>query len=278
MNLLDFMWQFDTEDKCLAYLEALRWDMKCKRCGNRMTKLKNRKEYWCSLSKCRYHQSLTNWTIFHRSSTSLQKWFLAIHIISNSKKWMSAKQLSKEVKVTYKTARRMFHQIRKLMKHDVKLFKWISEVDETYIWGKKKWGRLHGWQKHKTMVFWILNRDSGQVVGYVWEKATSHFVETHILTHVKKKSRICSDEWKWYKSLGLYYQHDTVCHSQYEWAVWDTTTNSIEWFWSQLKRGILWIYHHVSRQRMQSYVNEFCFRYNHRKSEGEIFTILLNKI
>ena len=277
MNLQDFMWKFDTEEKCLAYLESLRGNMKCKRCGSRMTKFKNRKEYWCNRSKCRYHQSLTNWTIFHRSSTPLQKWFLAMHILSSFKKGVSAKQLSKEIKVTYNTARRMFHQIRKLMKDETPLFEGVSEVDETYI-GGKKCGRIKWRGTKKAMVVGIVNRESGKVHAIVWEKPSAPLLETFILTHVKKGSRICSDEWTGYKSLSLYYQHDSICHSRFERANGDITTNTIEGFWSLLKRSIKWIYHRVSKQWLQAYVNEACFRYNHRKSWEGIFTILLNKI
>ncbi len=159
MNLVELMSQFPSEDRCRTCLERLRWpnDVECPRCDSkRIARRKNRAQFQCR--SCRYDFSVTSGTIFHDSHLPLRKWFLAVYLIAESKKGISANQLKRSLAVTYKTAWYLCHRIRAALREvDAQLLKGIVEVDETFVGGEMK-GEGRGHKGNKTVVVGALQR------------------------------------------------------------------------------------------------------------------------
>jgi transposase-like protein len=199
---------------------------------------------------------------------------------------ISAKQLERELGVTYKTAWRMFHQIRKMLSEDGdEPMSGTVELDETYYGGHRKGtppGR-RGEDSHKTPVFGIAERKSDKSKGRVVAIAVRNTQRKTVMPHVKKKvlpeSMVYTDEYKVYDTLNQEgYQHDRVHHAEEIYVAGDVHTNTIEGFWSLLKRGIAGVYHSVSSKHLQGYLNEYAFRYNHRKDERPMFLTMLGRV
>jgi transposase-like protein len=192
----------------------------------------------------------------------------------NGKKGISALQLQREISVTYKTAWRILHKIREAMGKDndddddfTGLMQGITEADETYVGGKEENKHKHKkFTSVKSIVFGMINRDTQKAKAFLVESAKYHDLAEHIIKNVEMGSTLITDEHSSYRALKTYYKHKTICHSAKEYVRSDIHTNSIESFWSTLKRGIYGIYHHVSKKHLQNYVNELCFRYNNREN------------
>jgi len=218
-------------------------------------------------------------TIFEGSRTPLKQWFYAIFTMSATRSGVSAKQLERELGVTYKTAWRMFRQIRILMQstaHD-KISGEI-EIDETYVGGRNR-KHLGGRSlDNKTPVLGIVQRDgilSAQKVKNCKTSTIMPIIKEHVLTF----SMIYTDEFTSYNELRRsHYFHKKVNHSTNQWVDDRVHTNTIEGFWSTLKRGINGVYHSVSRKYLQNYVDEYVFRYNHRLDKQPMFLTILEKI
>lgn len=216
-------------------------------------------------------------TIMEGTTTPLTDWFFAMYLFSVSKNGVSAKELQRSLGVTYKTAWRIGHKIRDLMndKQD-KLLKGIVEVDESLIGGKVKGGK-RGWgAENKTCLFGMIERDGGVKVSVI-EERTREAIYSEINSGVAKGSTVYSDEFKAYKTLSTQgYTHGSVVHSKNQWKDGDCHTNSIEGYWSNLKKSILGTHTHISKKHMHRYLNEFAFRHNNRK--GNIFEEMLKQI
>jgi transposase-like protein len=159
INLVNLIERFRTDEKCRAYLTELKWPkgVECPRCKSQsVSTIAERDQYDCN--KCRYQFSVTSGSIFHDSHLPLWKWFLTIYLMIESKKGISANQVSRTVKVTYKTAWYLCHRVRAAMREvSVDLLKGIVEVDETYVGGK-----IHGtdqWRRNKAVVVGAVERD-----------------------------------------------------------------------------------------------------------------------
>lgn len=275
-SLSELVARLPDEQTCIRYLEVIRWHgkpvspfdttSKVYKCKNNLYKCKNTGKYF----NARYG------TLFHRSSVPLQKWYMAIWIFMTHRKGISSVQLGKDIGVTQKTAWFMLHRIRECFgdENNSKL-KGIVEIDETFIGGKNKnrhWdkkvknsqGRSF---KDKTPVFGMLER-GGKVVAKVVKNTQTKTLSREIRKTIKTGSTIFSDEWC-YGNLNRKYQHSYIDHSRKQYAVGDITTNSIESFWAVMKRGIIGIYHNVSRKYLQKYVDEFVFRHNTRNLEPQ---------
>jgi len=278
-TIKQFHERYPDDDSCLQKLFDERFgglDV-CPNCQKpaKFHRIKTRRRYDCQF--CAYQLHPTADTIFHKSSTSLKNWFFAIWLFSNSKNGVSAKELERHLGVTYKTAWRMAKQIRLLFAdqdQDGELLNDIVEADETYIGGKQKGKRGRG-AANKTPVIGIAERD-GEVKAIVAENTKASTIIPFIKENVEQGSEVMTDEYLSYTSVSMNgFQHSTINHSSGNYVNGIIHTNTIEGFWSQLKRSINGTYHSVSPKYLQSYVDEFAFRYNLRHSSQHLFQVLL---
>lgn len=268
MTLVKLTEMFHSEERCRAYLEALRWPdgVRCPRCDStRISRIQKRDQYDCD--SCRYQFSATAGTIFHDSHLPLWKWFLAIYIIGESKKGISSNQLKRTLGVSYKTAWYLTHRIRAAMKDSGPLpLKGIIEVDETYVGGKSK-GKGRGYVGNKTMVVGAVER-GGEIRLQVEKRNDRKTLHTFIKSHVSDEAEaIYTDEWPAY--LGIADEntrHETVNHSQEEWVRGDVHTNGVEGVWSLFKRSVVGSYHQLSAKHLPAYIDEMAFRFNNRNN------------
>ncbi len=271
MNLLEFQKKFSDEQACRDWLAEERWGKQsatCVHCGCKETyKYEDGRLFKCK--KCKKQFTVRIGTIFEDSRIPLIKWFIAIYLFSSMKKGISSIQLSKYVEVTQKTAWFMLHRIREVMKGGNDPFNGITEIDEAYIGGSDT--NKHKDKKgisQKTTVIGIVNRDTKQVKAFkVIDNKAEHLLP-RINVNVERGSTIITDTYFGYDRLRKNYNHETIKHSAEEYVRNDARTafkihtNTIEGFWSHLKRGITGIYHWASEKHMQKYCNEFSFRYN----------------
>ena len=259
-----FKAEYPDDDACLEAVFQNRFgDLKdCPKCGvvdTKFYRVKKRQCYACM--HCGYQLHPLANTIFRKSSTPLTNWFHAIYLFSVAKNGVSAKELECHLGVTYKTAWRMCKHIRLLMQQESGKLTGEVETDETYIGGKHS--RRVGFSK-KQVVFGLVERNGRAMTSHV-KSSGARILVPAIQGNVELSAHIYSDEWRSYKSLPkLGYAHTTVNHSALEYVRGSAHTNTIEGFWSQLKRSIDGTYHAVSPKYLQSYLNEFTFRYNLR--------------
>jgi transposase-like protein len=275
----NFEKEFPNDDACLEWIKNSRWPkgIFCNKCG-KVTKhhrVSNRTCYECDW--CGNQVYPTAGTIFHKSSTPLKLWFRAIYQMASTRGGISAKQIERETGVTYKTAWRMFHQIRKLLAEDTNPLREQVEVDETYMGGKRPGKRGRG-AAGKTIVAGIAQR-KGKIMAFKVPDVKANTLMLIIIGKVVQNSSVYTDELHSYnrlKSLG--YDHESVSHASKVYVSGNVHTNTIDGFWSLLKRGINGTYHAISGKYLQSYVDEYVFRYNHRKDEAPMFKVFLNRI
>jgi transposase-like protein len=223
---------FKDDNACLEFLYQARYaDKPCARCGKqyRFTRIKTRKVYSCN--NCASHISPTAGTIFHKSDTPLTLWFHAIFLMSTSKNGVAAKELERQLGVTYKTAWRLARQIRLIMKDEGDLLKGVIEVDETYIGGKQKgvMGRAVK-NSNKMVVFGMVER-GGQAKAFAVPDSRGETLLPHFKANAVKGSTIMSDQYTVYDILPyMGYQHYAINHTK-NFARGTITTNSIEGFW-----------------------------------------------
>ena len=266
MNLMKLMEDFGDEDKCRQYLETLRWPdgVRCPRCESpKCYYTKTRGQWECD--SCGYHFSVTSGTALHGSHLPMQKWMVAVYLMIEGRKGISALQLKRTIDVAYQTAWYLCHRIRDAMDEAKPLpLKAKIEIDETYVGGKtRNMGR--GYKGNKTTVIGMVQRE-GKIILQVIpgrDKETLHaFIEAHSADDTEV---YFTDEWAAYDGIeDEDTRHETVNHSLEEWVRGDAHTNSIENIWSLLKRSIVGSYHHVSAKHLQAYLDELEWRFNNR--------------
>lgn len=261
-TIADFKKEYPDDAACLRSVLDNRYGDTCPKCGVVGVKfypITGRKGFACS--ECRKHIYPLADTIFRKSETSLWNWFYAIYQFSVAKNGVSAKELQRSLGVTYKTAWRMCKQIRLLMAQEGIVLEGAIEVDETYIGGRRKMANKYS---NKSAVFGAVERD-GLVKAKHVKSTGVRVLMPEIETGVKQGASIYSDEYQGYKSLARRgYTHTTVNHSTLEYARGSAHTNTIEGFWGNMKNSITGTYRAVSPKYLQSYVDEFVFRYNYR--------------
>jgi hypothetical protein len=282
--------EFPTDDACLERIKEQRFPdgvTDCHKCEEprKHYRVKGRTAYACET--CGNHIYPLAGTIFEKSSTKLRIWFHAMYLMGSTRCGISAKQIQRETGVTYKTAWRIFHQIRKLMAEEIQLGGSGSagvEMDEMYHGGRRKndSGRLlKGDLAKKTMVTGIVER-KGRIVARVSQELTMVATGALVKEYVLPQTTIFTDEFASYAAIpkmeGMGYQHRRINHSQKVYVSGDVHTNTIEGFWSLVKRGIGGVYHSVSAKYLQSYLDEYSFRYNRRDSGNLVFSSILARV
>ena len=278
-TIAQFNKDFPDDDACLEWLRNQLYHKKiyCPTCAKptKHHRIRTRKVYGCDY--CGHQISPTADTIFEHSPTSLKHWFYAIYLMSATRCGISAKQIQRETGVTYKTAWRMFHQIRSLLRDDIEPSTGEFELDETYIGGRKHGKRGRG-ASGKALVFGVAKR-KGEVSASPINDLKGSTVYPIVKRRVLPTSTVYTDEFKTYDSIKrLGYKHIRVNHGDEVWVIGNAHTNTLEGFWSLLKRGISGVYHSVSEKWLQNYINEYGFRYNHRKDDKPMFLTVLEKI
>jgi transposase-like protein len=284
----DFNRMFPDEDSCLEWLKNYLYPdgIFCQAC-QRITKhhkVVSRKSYSCDY--CGNHVHPTAGTIYHKSSTPLKTWFYAVFKMASTRCGISAKQIQRETGVTYKTAWRMFKQIRSMLSEDVEPLSGKVECDETFVGGKAK--NMHKSKREakikgrgavgKTVVAGAVER-KGRVVARVVPDTLSDTLVPFVTEKVLPESFVFTDESPSYNPLSSQgYHHKRVHHASKVYVVGDAHTNTIEGFWSLVKGGIGGVYHSVGAKYLQTYFDEYAFRYNRRNDITPMFWSVMTQV
>jgi transposase-like protein len=278
-TIKDFQREYPDDAACLEWLRQSRWPkgIKCETC-KRITKhhrITKRPAYACD--RCGHHVYPLAGTILEKSPTSLQTWFYAMYLMASTRCGVSAKQIQRETGVTYKTAWRICKQIRLVLAEQITLEGSSVEVDETYIGGYRPGKRGRG-AAGKSIVIGAVKRGGPITVQVIPDVKASTLVP-FVREKVMPKSIIYTDELPSYNHLKrLGYVHKRIHHATKVYVQGDIHTNNIEGFWSLAKRGIDGVYHAVSRKYLQTYMNEYAFRYNRRNDERPMFEAMLSQL
>ncbi len=296
---MEFARQFPDDETCLRFLWDTRYNLggdeaHCQRCEEirlfRRYEGKQQRRAW-TCTACGFQVYPTAGTIFHKSSTSLWLWFHAMYLMTSTRCGISAKQLERELGVTYKTAWRMFTLIRnELMTQDDDQLSGSVEVDETYVGGKprlsdkaefaktrnprqaaQKWS-----DKKKVPVLGMVER-GGRVRAHVVPSTQRPTLIPQVVRSVAQDATVYTDDARVYKRTlpKAGFNHQVISHTTGVYVSGDIHTQTIEGFWSLVKRGISGTHHAVSPKWLQGYLNEYVWRYNHRDDGRAMFGLLL---
>ena len=291
-TLRDFDREFPNDDACLNHLVEQRWPgriTQCEKCGveRKHYRIKGRTAFSCD--HCGTQIYPLAGTIMEKTTTPLKTWFYAMYLMGSTRCGISAKQIQRECGVTYKTAWRMFKLIRSLLSEGVLQLEGPTvEVDETYMGGVQKGqrGRPPGFDQKKTPVVAIVQR-RGKVIAKAIPQVDSFALTGLIKKHVTPKSTIYTDEFAAYNKvrylrtddgIPLQYRHRRIKHSDGVYVKGDIHTNTVEGLWSLIKNGIRGVYHSVSPDHLQSYLDEYTFRYNRRHDGNQQFRAILKRV
>lgn len=287
-SMVEFMREFADDAACLDWLWRQRYapdgyHAHCPSCDRerKFHRVKDRPAYDCDT--CGHHLHPTAGTIFHKSSTSLHLWFYAMYVIASTRCGVSAKQLERELGVTYKTAWRMFNKIRTELMADDDGEPPLSgevEADET-AWGGRPRRKLPNraesarFRERKATVLGMVER-GGRVRARVVPSRRGDGFSREVRANINPDSILYTDDWVAYKPLSREFaDHRVINHSAGSYVEGSIYTNTIEGFFGNMKTGMRGAYKKVSRKYLQSYVDEYAFRYNARRRPGSLFDQLL---
>lgn len=294
----DFLSEFPNDEACLQWL----WRhlhapdgsvADCPKCEKprKFHRVKSRHSWSCD--SCGHHLHPTAGTVFHKSTTGLRLWFHAIFLLSQTRCGISAKQLQRELGVTYKTAWRMHNLIRQLLASgdDGSPLTGQVEVDESAWGGKIRASdrsraatstarRQEAMQRVKARptIFAMVER-GGRVRAVVLPNRSKEAIRKALQENVSPDAILYTDEWALYEELGRdFAEHHQICHKKAVYADGHVHTQTVEGFFGNVKRGLSGVQHNVSRKWLQSYVNEFAFKYSHRDDSTPKFKLFLANI
>jgi len=292
---MDFMAQFPDDAACLEHL----WRTRCSQDGEhahcpkcqqersfrRYATAQGRQSWTCT--GCGHHVHPTAGTIFEKSSTSLHLWYYAMYLMTSTRCGISAKQLEREIGVSYRTAWRMLNRIRtELMRQDEEPLSGDVEVDETAGGGKTRasdtrQGRQHVIAKmSRRPTIWAAVERGGRVRAMVIKSRATADIEPPIFRYVLPTSMVFTDEWGGYteKVGSRYIAHRRIRHEDRVYVSGDVHTQTVDGFFGNLKNGIRGTYHSVSSRWLPSYLNEYAWRYNERaNTQRSMFETLLDR-
>ncbi len=278
-----FFRQFPDDEACLQHLFEIRFgqDFSCPRCNrpSKWFRIKAERAYSCQW--CGHHLHPTVGTPFAKTRTPLQLWFYAIFLFTTTRNGVAAKELQRQLGVTYKTAWRMADEIRKHMAQvdgDLQIGGpgKIVEADETFIGGEAR-GAGSGFKGNKTVVLGMIERGGDVVTQVVQSRKEKHIIP-HIEKHVAPGTEVHTDEFLVYGALPFKgYDHKRINHSAGQYVNGNVTVNTIEGFWAQLKRTISGTHIHVSGKHLWKYAKEAEFRFNRRERPEVMLGELLSK-
>jgi hypothetical protein len=286
MTYSRFLELFPDNDACLEYLKGKFFGdgtvcPKCER-PSKFHRISGRSAYSCQF--CGHHVYPTAGTIFHKTTVSLQLWFFAIYLMSSTRCGISAKQLEREIGVTYKTAHRMFKQIRTLLSDEGEpMLTGDVEVDESAYGGKphayvtrRNLGRVT--KTHKPTMLAMVER-GGRVRARIISDRGTRAIHGAVTKHVLPSSMLFTDEWDAYRTIApRYLGHRRIKHKAHVYVEGDVHTNTVEGFFGLFKTGVRGVYHAISTTYLQNYLDEYTFRYNRRYSSTPMFWAMLDRV
>jgi transposase-like protein len=265
--------QFGSEDRCHDYLEGLRWPdgVRCPRCeSGKISRIEKRRQFDCD--SCRYQFSVRVGTLFHDSKLPLWKWFLAVYLMCESKKGISANQMKRTLGVSYKTAWYLCHRIRSAMEGDEgEKLRGIIEADETFVGGvkhgKDRRSAARARRDNKAVVVGAIQR-GGKLRLRMVPNAGHDAIHAFLGDVVDPDAEaIYTDAWRSYRGIAdANTRHEYVNHAADEWVRGDVHTNTVENAWSLFKRSIIGSYHHLSVKHLPAYLDEMEWRFNNREN------------
>lgn len=286
MEITRILLEFNTQEKCIRYLEEQKWDgvPTCPYCSStRSSRRQDGLRHKCH--GCNKSFSVLVGSIMESTKLPLVKWFAAMCLILHAKKGISSLQLSRDIGVNKNTAWYLQKRIRQAMNEDDIILKGVVEADESYVGGSLKNKHYHKKQntkyhktgmEHKTAVLGMIQR-KGKILTKVLQKAWGEEIKPVMKLKIDKSSELVTDGFGGYKDLDQHFEkHVRLNRTKHVRRVGDYHTNTIEGFWSMLKRAIVGQYHKISPHHLQSYLDEITFKYNHR-NESNVFTTLVNR-
>ena len=294
MNILEVITQFKSKKSCIKYLEKKRWDNTpvCPYCSSKNTNsLPKELRHHCN--GCRKSFSVKVGTIFEDSRIPLNKWFMIMALTLDAKKGGSACQVARNLKMRRATVWAIMHKIRGAMnekKEEKEFLEGIVEVDETYIKGKPRANKHIKRKKDdddegnggssggdKNIILGMVER-GGKIRAVKVDNTKRDTLTREILENIAAGSELMTDENKAYYYMYTRYKHQAINHSHLKFSRGKVHTNTIDGFWSLLKRGIKGQFHHISSKYMTKYVNEFCWRHNNRDNPTAFSDLMDNMV
>lgn len=277
-GLKEFKIDFPNDDRCLDYVFDALHTRKCS-CGGIYRRIDGRKQYYCS--NCRFQIAPMSGTIFHKSDTPLTLWFHVIFIFCHAKSGISGKEIQRQLGVTYKCAYRILSLIRKAVKQSDNSLSGDVEVDSGYFGGKRYGGKnnekMSEAMAHKSVVTVAAER-GGLIRAKVVSDVSADALEDFIRENIKVGSRLYTDNAKGYRRLAHSYDLRPVDHSKGMYVKGDVHVNTVETFFSHLKRSIKGTFKSISRAKMGEYIDSFVWHYNNRHSDRDRFSALLGAL
>ena len=286
MYLSDLLARYNTDEKCREYLEELRWPKgpKCPQCeGTDIARISTRQSVLRCRS-CKQHFTVTVGTIFHDSHLRLTKWFVAVLLMCEAKKGMSALQMKRTLGMAYQTAWYLCMRIRHAMANanaEKPKLSGVVEMDETYVGGKMKGGKRGRGSENKQVVIGIRQR-GGQLRLFKASDVSAETLAQYIKENVddEEVEVMFTDELKSYppamRSAGIA-EHEAVNHSAGEYVSGNVHTNTVESAFSLFKRGLMGSWHKISVKHLQRYLEEMCYRFDER-GNPQLFSLTLKTL